>query len=333
MSDTRNIQIDGSAFGVRRAAGAKFRGSPADSIVSWNGGIAGILPPPSALHAPPKLGPRDYTGPLGTPFGEDSPAAIDELREFVQEEEKRNFEAGVRKTLERIGSRDSGRAVLNEVGRQSHRVTITPYLPSDYRWTNGSARPLDGNWTDATRRHWLIRDNDGEPMRYKNGDRTWDRGTGAGADAIIEFTTPGLMRVLIDDLAVKKKWSAGGDRHSLAFADEILVHELVHAIRITAGFSVDRRVPRQPRYGTMEEFFAIVVANVYRSECGRGGVRNANHGEWETMQISGEYFLKWHFNRAHLRQFRRDHPNLAAELHEIDTYFNPFRHLRAANPH
>jgi hypothetical protein len=287
------------------------------------------LPPPSALHAPPKLGPRDYQGPLGIALREDSPAAIDELREFVQAEEERQFENGVRKVLKEIGSRKSGLAVLAEIGRQSQSVTITPYLPADYQWTNGSARPLDGNWDDATRKHWLLRDNDGEPMRYKNGDRTWDRGTGAGADAIVEFITPELMRVLIDDLAVKKKWSAGGDPHSLAFADEILVHELVHAIRIMAGLSVDRRVPRQPRYGTMEEFFAIVVANIYRSECGRGGVRNANHGDWETMHVNGEYFLKLQFNRAHLRQLRRDHPHLVAELREVDTYFNPFRHMRA----
>jgi hypothetical protein len=328
MSDSPNIHIDGSAFGARRAAAARSHRGRWDTASAWNGGIIGVAPPPSPLHSSTRLGPRDYAGPLGTEWSEHSAAAIEELREFVQEEEEGQFKSRVRKILNDIGSRKSGRAVLNEIGRQTQRVTITPYLPADYQWTNGSARPVDGNWTDATRKNWLIRDNDGDPMRYKNGDRTWERGTGAGTGAIIEFITPELMRSLINDLAVRQKWSAGGDPHSLAFADEILVHELVHAIRIMAGMSVDRRVPRQPRYGTIEEFFAIVVANVYRSECGRGGVRNANHGAWETMYLSGEHFLKLQFNRAHLRQFRRDHPHLVAELRQVETYFNPFRHMR-----
>jgi hypothetical protein len=47
------------------------------------------------------------------------------------------------------------------------------------------------------------------------------------------------------------------------------------------------------------------------------------------MSCSGENFLKIEFNRRHLRQFRRQHPLLFADLRRINVYFNPFRHMAA----
>jgi hypothetical protein len=331
MSDlVHNIRIDGTAFGAKQSAAARFKRTPLESLRLGNGGIIGAPPAPSYLHDSPSFGARRYNGPLAVVCNEDNPAAIEEWRQFVYEEEERRFVAGVHAVLQQIAGRRAGRAVIDEVGRRPHQVTITPYLPPDFDWTNGKTRPVDWNWTDATRKHWLLRNNRGEPVLDKDGGRS--RGTGVGADAIIEFISPELMRALISDFAVQVPWSAGGESHTLAFADEILVHELVHAIRIMAGLSASRRVPLQSDYGNIEELFAIVIANIYRSECGRGGVRNDNHSGWDTMYVSGKYFLKMELNREHMRQFRRQHPQLADELREIDTYFNPFRHMRDPSP-
>jgi hypothetical protein len=127
---------------------------------------------------------------------------------------------------------------------------------------------------------------------------------------------------------VKSGWQEGHTPETLAFEDEILIHEMVHAIRQTAGLSNRRAVPRQPRYDTMEELVAIVVANIYRSERHRIGVRNSDHRTAEIMAVSGKHFLHLEFNRAHLRRFCWQHPAFVRDLSAIDAYFNPFQHMK-----
>ncbi len=268
----------------------------------------------------------DLANPLGiatNPFQPDTQQKTHrkEAEMRRQKTETRRYETGVRDVLNRIKCTQCGNAVMCEIGRFGRHVTITPYLPSDQDWNNGSARPSDAQ--AATRKRWLLRDGDGDPSDSRK------RGTGMGSDSVIEFITPHLARRINRNLpvAVKSSWKKGGDPNSLAFEDEILVHELVHAARHTTGSRIRRRVPRQPHYDNIEEFYAIVVANIYRSECGRSGVRNSNHGGHELMFVSGEGFLKLHFNRMHLRRFRRQHDTLVKKLKEINTYFNPFRHM------
>ena len=88
-----------------------------------------------------------------------------------------------------------------------------------------------------------------------------------------------------------------------------------------------RPVPKQSRYGTFEEFFAIVVANIYRSEKGLRGVRNDNHADMQMTYESDKQFISTEKNRRHLRQFRRDHRQLFTELKAVDTAFNPLRRM------
>jgi|SRR5215204_713932 len=240
-----------------------------------------------------------------------------EQNEPVKKAAAKDYENGVFKVLLQIDQTQSGHALIGEIHRIGRTVTIVPLIPVGQDWTGASARPFDE--TAATRKHWLKRDKDGDP--YK--DR--ERGTGAGSDCEIEFITSSLAQRVYSEPAIK---TPKKKPNPLALADEILVHELLHAVRDMAGASFRRRVPRQPRYDNFEEFYAIVVANVYRSECGRSGVRSDNHSTFESMYVDGKGFLRLHFNRMHLQRFCRRHENLAAELSKISTYFNPFQHLR-----
>jgi hypothetical protein len=336
----RNILIDGRAFGADRAANTRFmlsssgswQAGPSDSSSSaWLFKGAAV---PQA-HGKEPSG-RGYNGVSGVAWKEPQ-VSLEEQRKQIEESETRHYEDDVQHTLSEIAKKSAGRAVLAEVGRQPRQLTILPYLPSDQDWTNG--RTIS-NAKESTRKRWLVRhsqDNkelgqvQGDPVLDKDGKRK--RGTGVGSDVEIEFITPELAHLVNRNppIAVKSNWTEGNERHTLGFADEILVHELVHAMRDMAGLSANRRVPRQPRYGTIEEFFAIVVANVYRAEFAeRLGVRNSNHGKWETMYCGGDNFLKIEFNRRHLRQFRRQHSLLCEDLRRIDVYFNPFRHMAAS---
>lgn len=296
--DYLNIHIDGTAFG----ANVESKSRPEDLAAS--GAFSGVP---------------------GAPSSTDTTQRVADLLAERRRAATKRYEEAVFRVLVAISHQRSGRAVIAEVRRSGKQVTIVPYLPSDQDWENASARPV--NVEDATRKHRRPRDSDGDPIEEVR------RGTGRGSDSEIQFIPKDLATSINSHTAVKVKsaWTPGHDPYSLAFEDELLLHELVHSFRQAAGQSNRRRVPRQPRYDTMEELVAITVTNVYRSECHRPGVRNDNHGKLELMFCSGEHFLKLQFNRIHLWKFCRQHPILARDLGSINTYFNPFQHLRAAN--
>ena len=60
--------------------------------------------------------------------------------------------------------------------------------------------------------------------------------------------------------------------------DEILLHEMVHGLRQLRGTTDSHKPADAPNMDTVEEFMAIVVSNVYRSELNRPGLRADHHG-------------------------------------------------------
>jgi hypothetical protein len=75
-----------------------------------------------------------------------------------------------------------------------------------------------------------------------------------------------------------------GPQTSGAFADEELLHEIFHSLRCASGIQ-DKWTNDKLKaalYDDQEEFYAILVANIYRSEMKRQGVR-ANHHSYSTL--------------------------------------------------
>ncbi|HPF60397.1 MAG TPA: hypothetical protein P5149_13845 [Candidatus Competibacteraceae bacterium] len=113
--------------------------------------------------------------------------------------------------------------------------------------------------------------------------------------------------------------------------DEVLLHELVHALRFTAGLSKkDHRVPFQKQYDNKEEFFAILITNIYRSECGRRNRRSGHDAYFWGKSADTEAFLDEGVNRLHVRQLRRQQPLLFNDLNNVNAPFNPLRNFRDA---
>jgi hypothetical protein len=288
MTAYNNIHIDGTAYAEQVAVRPGVLG------IELNGGVPGM----PGMPAPP-------------------PADSRSQDEQIKTAAKKEFETGIFNLLLQISHLQSGRAIMKEIRRLGRWIRIVPYIPEGEDWTGASERPY--NETAGTRKHWLKRDNDGDVYAKR------ERGSGLGSACEIKFITPGLAARLRTPAAIKTPTKMPDP---LAKADEILVHEMVHAIRDLAGVSARCRVPRQPRYDNFEEFYAIVVANVFRSECGRKEVRNDNHHAFESMSVGGKGFLALQFNRIHMQRFCRQHPFLAAELSSVSAYFNPFQHLR-----
>ena len=90
-------------------------------------------------------------------------------------------------------------------------------------------------------------------------------GTGAGSDAVINFT-PELIKT-------NRVW---GRR-----ADNVLVHELVHALRMLQGLR--NQVPTtNSDWMNEEEFWACVVQNVYISAAHSARLRYG-YGDYESL--------------------------------------------------
>ncbi len=152
-------------------------------------------------------------------------------------------------------------------------------------------------------------------------------------DAMVDFLTKGL------GIGVNDDWGPGST------PDEVLLHELVHALFRVSGThsSFRRRVPFQGRrYLTasrsekhknwrgpneMNEFMAILITNIYHSEIGRDKIRHS-HTDSIPHEISAEAFLDIGMNRAHIRLLRRKHPRLFNILNDVKAAWNPLKYFR-----
>jgi hypothetical protein len=124
------------------------------------------------------------------------------------------------------------------------------------------------------------------------------------------------------------EWHQIGGGLPGAARDEILLHELVHAFMIQRGISSIRNLQRARyarrlrRFDIVDDFFAIMITNVYSSECGRF-IRRDHHGfrplNRNAMSIITDPRLGQLFDAL-----ARAAPDLVAGLRAIDTPFNPW---------
>jgi len=156
--------------------------------------------------------------------------------------------------------------------------------------------------------------------------------TGHTDDVDIRFTPEKFS----DFVATHRGLSAFGT--AAAQPDEILLHEVVHAIRLMRG--IFGQFPVGFGYDDEEEFFAILVANIYASEMNRViKVFNVsvpdlrcNHHGYEQCSLTDEGFLpeqgtqyQADENYRLVKKFIDQHAVTAQAMKDIDCSFNPIR--------
>jgi len=217
----------------------------------------------------------------------------------------RSHERSVTKQLDMISSPRTGRAVFAEMNaRSAYSVMIFPFdlLPRAH-WGPGK-----GAVTLAVeeRASWAR----GVPMcgataqgtSYCSGS---DAPTGAGTGSAVDiyFTA--------------SRYDGG-----VQTADEALLHELVHASRKVKGITY--RMPVGAGYGNLEEFLAMLVENIYRSEKRQPPI------DYHGNAIDSRSFLDdVPASRTLIAQFRRVQQALFSALANIETSFNPLRQFEA----
>lgn len=199
---------------------------------------------------------------------------------------------------------DCNAATIPDSAEDSAPVGIRGDLPGESGWYKGDP--------DDPRTARDERDNRMPPGK---------KGTGAGSSVQIFFSPD-------------KSGSCGGGRYG-SLPDEVLFHEMVHALRMMQGKS--NHIPTQDnlrRYDNEEEFLAIVVANVYMSANNKKELRADHWGHSQlkapldtsagfltdagNLKLMNIYKLIWQPTFFFLGQ------------HVLNLRFNPFRAMYGA---
>jgi hypothetical protein len=115
---------------------------------------------------------------------------------------------------------------------------------------------------------------------------------------------------------------------------ESLFHELVHAFRYVTEKGSTRKGPSNsskslkkfPEFDTQEDFFAVLITNIFASETGRP--LRANHDDLKALpsDLSTDKGFLAVKEYVHLvRQFCSDHPSVSVQLRDVPSAFNPIR--------
>jgi hypothetical protein len=233
------------------------------------------------------------------------------------------YERAVLHQLRRIHHSRTGRAVFHEFEKRSHHfMKIVPYEQAQLNAFASAKDVLHATRKGQPERsgvdgHTLL-DGHGKPIVGKGG----------GSDSDVSFTPLMFTKYC--------KQHKNGHR-SGAQPDEVLFHEMVHATRQMRG--IFNPLPLGFLYDTEEEFFAILLANIYASETGRPiDLRSDHHGfEHLTPDTNAKFLPKRDMTDYRYRLVSKlvhEEPRMALELRNIGCLFNPIRrYYELQRPH
>ena len=229
------------------------------------------------------------------------------------------FENAVLHLLRRIHDTQTGQALFRELDRTNHQMTIIPNRERILRGQLPNAYARYVYQQEATKRGMALRKRDDPGTLELDSLGLPTFGLGTGSSTYVDFTP-----------AMFARYCRHHKRHkSGAQPDEVLFHEMVHAAREMRG--VYNPMPLGFSYDTEEEFFAILVANIYASETRRPMDLRAHHHGFEHMDIrnTDSTFLPradmsdYSYRLVH--QFVLDMPYMAHDLNRVHAPFNPIR--------
>jgi len=232
------------------------------------------------------------------------------------------YETDVMLLLSRLRWSWTGWALLKDIWRTSKTMLIIPWNELPYL----DRREWKG--FNATSGSVYVPKIDDKPGPV-NMDQIYN--TAAGNNALVRFNPAmwngdALAAVGFIAKAADFKQAPGVGK------DEILLHEMVHGLRQIHGTTDSHKPADAPNMDTVEEFMAIVVSNMYRSELNRPGLRADHHGfaPLPAEQEDPQVFLNQagsggESNLSRMQQFKRENPNLCADLKGSPAKFNPFK--------
>jgi hypothetical protein len=220
------------------------------------------------------------------------------------------WETEVDKVVTRLSEKTASWCVMNALYRSGKKLTIVPRKDFD---CNSTTYP--GN-TQAAARSGTEAEHCSAAVKGTNA------GIGGGTDSKIDFSPA--------QFATQGKCSWGGAGRD---ADEILCHELCHAMRYGLG-QRNACFTSPAGWGDYEEFVAIVLTNVYSSETNRT-LRKDHEGYVPLPTLSNVFNSKGEKSQVNLHDpqiftnwFRPQLENLAKYQKPLTDYLAQRRHIK-----
>jgi hypothetical protein len=203
----------------------------------------------------------------------------------------------VRDVLNVIAQQVTGQIILEAIQGSGNLMTIQLYTP-----TAQGQQTLPCGGPDV-----------GQPVQEGIICGTPVEGMGRGRASIISFT-PSM-------------WTNPGAGPG-GSADQILLHEMLHGYRQLRGRMLST-AGGMGNYDTFEEYFAIVITNMYLSEAtGSSTTPLRAHYDGSTTLPYPQLFPDSQENRRHLLRIHRENSELTGRLaFRSRGPFNPFRDL------
>lgn len=211
-----------------------------------------------------------------------------------------HYQHRVRLYLNTIHGSKTGAAVIDAIVGS---VTVRP-LKNPSR-DGASARPL----------YRMHATQMGERLVRCGDDPAPGIGSGLGSTSTV-FFTPGVYTR--GDALQKYSPDAPAGR-----PEEVLLHELVHAMRHTVG-ELDRSCMKDD-YNRMDEFQAIMVCNIFCSERDRPLRRNHDSHDPMPRDFAADAFRFYATYNRPISKFVSDHPDLSRQLKKVPCAWNPIR--------
>ena len=144
------------------------------------------------------------------------------------------------------------------------------------------------------------------------------------------YDTPGGKCKLITDISTIE--FSPGCKDPAWPDDETLFHELVHAIRMSRGIRDCEKLPAGlSKYDTREEFYTILLTNIYTSEKHPGSLAESellflnDHRGGRMKKGDAASFLMEPANLELVEAFMKSMPELSKQIALVKTPFNAIR--------
>jgi hypothetical protein len=221
----------------------------------------------------------------------------------------------VKRYLQLMATTKSGKLLLSTIGGHRNFMVIYPYTPTKDDPVNAFATVSNqGVYADTLALGYVNMTEYTLPGGLVIKLPT-AIGTGKGSTVIVSYHPATWLE------KIKRK---GGYMAPGEGPGEVLFHEMVHGMRQQNGLMRNDPVPGYTDMDDEEEFYAILAANVYRTERGFKALRKDHTGFAkleEKLASSDAYYKEF---KSLIDRWFTVQAGYCTEMAKIKTWFNPF---------
>lgn len=221
------------------------------------------------------------------------------------QEDSAAYRREVERVLALIQSTRSGQTLIRHINYTHGKMTIAPFVPTEGEPVGAGADPASP--AGAAPAGFVV----------SPPDKASYTGTHAGSDTTIHFH-PATWR----EVNKRRGYIAVGNGPG-----EVLFHEMVHGFRELGGWEqLGRAMADEPLMTSVEELYAILAANVYRSDRGftllRADHRLKSPAITDARKYQSGYYEQY---QAYIDKWFQEQRAFCIDMANVPTKFNPFR--------